>query len=62
MTDIEKLVIVSLSIAIAAVITTISAFVVPYQARATIRVAAPRPALHWHYGNCDLINRNCIIG
>lgn len=25
-------------------------------------VRAPRPAEHWHYGNCDLIVRYCDIG
>ena len=22
----------------------------------------PKPALHWHYGNCNLILRYCVLG
>jgi hypothetical protein len=24
--------------------------------------SAPKPAEHWHYGNCNLIARHCVIG
>jgi hypothetical protein len=24
--------------------------------------SAPKPVEHWHYGNCNLIARYCVIG